>query len=358
MEIFVYVFLAFFWVTFGSFSSVIIDRLRHGKSGIIAWRSECPQCKHLLWGKDLVPILSYLSTGWKCRYCHAPIGKKYPLLELAMAGVFVGSAYAFVDIWNLLLWSGEEIIKLFFFLLFGFFSFIYVVYDLMYLEIPESILAILVGLLTLALFGTQMWYHILPTYHEIWQWTFFEQGILWTYYAIVIAWLYAIMTQEYEIYQDFFILIVLAVLWWILQYFLYINLEQSPVGSALLAVGAVFGFFFLLIALSWGKWMGWWDLRIAIVLGLLVGIGYTFPAMFITYLSGSIIGILIIIWDKYFASKKQQPGMIDGFKKSLQDEEIETSWQTPIPFWPFLCIGMYSVLIFQNQIDFLLKMYF
>jgi prepilin signal peptidase PulO-like enzyme (type II secretory pathway) len=33
---------------FGSFSSVIISRLKNGKSGIASGRSECPKCHHVL----------------------------------------------------------------------------------------------------------------------------------------------------------------------------------------------------------------------------------------------------------------------------------------------------------------------
>jgi len=54
-------------------------------------RSICPDCKHELATRDLVPVLSWLSLKGKCRYCGRPISMQYPLVELSMAGLFVAS---------------------------------------------------------------------------------------------------------------------------------------------------------------------------------------------------------------------------------------------------------------------------
>jgi leader peptidase (prepilin peptidase)/N-methyltransferase len=48
-------------------------------------RSRCPHCQHQLTAADNIPLLSYLSLGGKCRYCRAPISRRYPLVELATA---------------------------------------------------------------------------------------------------------------------------------------------------------------------------------------------------------------------------------------------------------------------------------
>jgi prepilin signal peptidase PulO-like enzyme (type II secretory pathway) len=58
---------------------------------IATGKSMCPHCKHELAAKDLVPLLSWLSLGGKCRYCGKPISKQYPLVELATAALFVAS---------------------------------------------------------------------------------------------------------------------------------------------------------------------------------------------------------------------------------------------------------------------------
>lgn len=52
-------------------------------------RSMCPDCHHELTAKDLVPVLSWLSLGGKCRYCRKPISAQYPIVELVTSGLFV-----------------------------------------------------------------------------------------------------------------------------------------------------------------------------------------------------------------------------------------------------------------------------
>lgn len=44
--------------------------------------SHCPKCNTRLRGLDLVPLLSFLALGRKCRYCGAPIGWRYFGVEL------------------------------------------------------------------------------------------------------------------------------------------------------------------------------------------------------------------------------------------------------------------------------------
>lgn len=54
-------------------------------------RSMCPHCKHVLTVRDLIPVLSWLSTAGKCRHCQKPISWQYPLVELATVALFVFS---------------------------------------------------------------------------------------------------------------------------------------------------------------------------------------------------------------------------------------------------------------------------
>lgn len=57
-------------------------------------RSRCLDCGHVLHPIDLVPLLSWLSTRGRCRYCSQPIGRMEPLIELMMAILFVVSFIA------------------------------------------------------------------------------------------------------------------------------------------------------------------------------------------------------------------------------------------------------------------------
>lgn len=54
-------------------------------------RSRCLHCGHVLTWYDLLPLVSWVSTKGKCRYCHKRIGWLEPLIELSVAAVFVGS---------------------------------------------------------------------------------------------------------------------------------------------------------------------------------------------------------------------------------------------------------------------------
>ena len=52
-------------------------------------RSRCLECDHTLHMRDLMPLVSWLGTGGRCRYCHKPIGLLEPAIELGMAAIFV-----------------------------------------------------------------------------------------------------------------------------------------------------------------------------------------------------------------------------------------------------------------------------
>src|SRR5689334_13592750 len=84
----------------GSFLNVLIIRIPEKKP----WaneRSECPNCKHQLAAKDLVPVFSWLFLKGKCRYCQAPISKQYPLVEIANAFLWLTLSWHFGYDWAL-----------------------------------------------------------------------------------------------------------------------------------------------------------------------------------------------------------------------------------------------------------------
>ena len=106
-----------FGLIVGSFSNVVYYRLpimiEQDVQGLPPTlnlslpRSHCPVCESTLSARDLVPVISYLAVGGRCRSCKTPIPKRYPLIELGFgllavvcAGIWglsvtAGAAYAF-----------------------------------------------------------------------------------------------------------------------------------------------------------------------------------------------------------------------------------------------------------------------
>src|SRR3989344_6587990 len=72
----------------GSFLNVLI--FRYNNRFFLKQRSECFSCGHKLNFFDLIPILSFLKLGGRCKYCHSKISYQYPLVEFFTALVFLG----------------------------------------------------------------------------------------------------------------------------------------------------------------------------------------------------------------------------------------------------------------------------
>lgn len=104
-------------------------------------RSMCPDCGHTLHAKDLIPVLSWLSVGGRCRYCRKPISVQYPLVELATAALLVGAYWH----WPLALEGvGWVLFSLWVLILTGLVAL--TVYDLKWYLLPNRIMLPLAGL--------------------------------------------------------------------------------------------------------------------------------------------------------------------------------------------------------------------
>lgn len=73
----------------GSFLNVVIDRSVKRES--LMGRSRCDWCRTTLAPIDLMPILSFLILGGRCRHCRKPLSWQYPAVELLGAGLFVAT---------------------------------------------------------------------------------------------------------------------------------------------------------------------------------------------------------------------------------------------------------------------------
>ncbi|MDF2556414.1 MAG: pilD [Bacillales bacterium] len=91
-EFFLYFNIFVFGICIGSFLNVVIWRVPN-KLSFVKGRSFCPKCNEQIKSYDLIPILSFLMLGGKCRNCHSKISFRYPLIEFIVGLLFVFSFY-------------------------------------------------------------------------------------------------------------------------------------------------------------------------------------------------------------------------------------------------------------------------
>ena len=72
----------------GSFFNVVAHRLSNNES-IIKPGSHCESCGHLLKWYELIPIVSFLIQGGKCRKCHTKLSWWYPIIEILTGSLYL-----------------------------------------------------------------------------------------------------------------------------------------------------------------------------------------------------------------------------------------------------------------------------
>lgn len=95
--------------------------------------------------------------------------------------------------------------------------------------------------------------------------------------------------------------------------------------SPLLGAAVAFGFFYTLHVIGRGKWMGGGDVKLVFVLGLTVGLTGTLVGLFISFVMGAVIGLLLIA-----AQRKGRGDMV--------------------PFGPFLLLGFWIAFFFSYEL--------
>ncbi len=83
--------------------------------------------------------------------------------------------------------------------------------------------------------------------------------------------------------------------------------------------------FFLLFFVSQGKWMGFGDVKLAFLMGLILGPAKVIVALYIAFILGGIIGLILVV---------------SGIKK-LKSE---------MPFGPFLILGTFLAMVFGKAL--------
>lgn len=260
----------------GSFASVLITRLPKAQPWINT-RSACRHCHHTLVAADLVPLVSFALLQGKCRYCREDIGWLYPLVEISMASLFVASGYW---LWPLLRTST----------IIGLVTFIW-------------LLVMIVIAIVLAFIDAK--HYILP-----------DKLIVVGLYATIIYTVSTIALRLYDLYHG-------------------LSADTSGFGQALLISGFfknrlnseiaiiawnVMGalivalFFYLLILITKGKGMGIGDVKLAFLIGIVVGWPKVLVALFTSFVLGALVAVFLILLRK-------------------------RTMKQVIPFGPFLLIG-------------------
>lgn len=93
------VFAALYGLLFGSFLTVVVDRVPRGAS-IVHPGSACGHCGLRLGARDLVPVFSWLALRGKCRKCQTSIGIEPLVLELSTSFLFAVTAWHFGLSWR------------------------------------------------------------------------------------------------------------------------------------------------------------------------------------------------------------------------------------------------------------------
>jgi len=101
--------------------------------------------------------------------------------------------------------------------------------------------------------------------------------------------------------------------------------DQPLLFNFLGAAAMASGFFFLIFVVSRGQWMGFGDVKLAFLMGLLLGISNVLLALFSAFFFGAVAGLLLMVLRN----------------KSLKSE---------IPFAPFLIAGTFVALLWGQQI--------
>lgn len=252
MGILFYFFIFLFGLCVGSFLNVVILRLRSGQvcslnegKGIINGRSHCPKCGHILRWFDLIPLVSFVILRGRCRDCGQPISWQYPLVEITTALLFllifnldIGH-WGFIGNWEL---GIGNFISLGYLLYIVCVLLVVFVYDLRHYIIPDKIIFPAVAV------------SLVYRFFEIWN---FNLGHL-----------LEISNWKLEIFWPFLVFLLAALI------------------PAL--------FFTALIIITKGRGMGWGDVKLVFLMGLMLGWPGILLALLLAFGGGSLVGLSLV----------------------------------------------------------------
>ncbi len=285
MELFIYFTFIFISGLFiGSFLNVVADRTVRDES-FVAGRSKCDFCGVFLKPLQLIPLFSFLLQRGKCASCGKKLSVTYPLSEALTGLMFVLAAHlsgVFVT------FDAKGIITFVYLaIVFSFFLIIFFA-DLKYLIIPDSVVYSAIGFVFAFILATL----IFDIYH--------------TYVDVSSSYLGKYLIKAGYLKNQ---------ITWMLRGFGFSMLSTSLIGL----------FFVSLILITKGKGMGGGDVKLGLLIGLFNGFPNNILAIFLGFITGSLLSLLLI------AVKK----------KTMKDT---------IPFGPFLIFGSMIAYVFGTNI--------
>lgn len=88
VELVAYIFVFLYGIIIGSFTNVLICRIPR-KENFVKVRSHCENCGYQLQWFDLIPVVSYVCLGGRCRKCKAKISVQHLLIEVLNGLLYV-----------------------------------------------------------------------------------------------------------------------------------------------------------------------------------------------------------------------------------------------------------------------------
>jgi prepilin signal peptidase PulO-like enzyme (type II secretory pathway) len=279
--------LALFFALLGTIVGSAIDaavyRLRHHLPYF--WtRSMCPDCKTLLGPLELVPIFSYIFLGGRCKNCKKKLPLRYPAVEVATGVLFAANYIYFFGLTSFR-WDLVDVVSFGVRMVLIAVLMLIFVYDLMYMEIPDQI--------------------VVP--------------------GIVIAFIANIVQVAASFWEFRTLTASLPIGKYLLsnQNFLKNHLWDmaSPYLFGILAGIVLAAIFYIIVLVSRERAMGGGDIKLAFLLGLVLPWPLLVPAMYVGFIVGAVVGILVLL---------------------LRRGKIRTL----IPLAPFLVTGTWVALYF------------
>ncbi|MFC2063090.1 prepilin peptidase [Chloroflexota bacterium] len=260
MEVIWTAIFALLGIAVGSFLNVCIDRLPAGES-LVFPASRCTACQKRLTIRDLVPVFSYLWLRGRCRQCKARIPKRLFWVELGTGVLFAYLA------WHYGL-SAE-------------------------LAVAAVYCCVFIALMVIDL----------------------ERGIIpnkIVYPTMVVALIISIfLSPSRMIYSDGSIALLLN------------NLPEAGILQAVIGGGIGLVLFLLIAIISRGG-MGWGDVKLAALIGMVTGY-LVFAALLLAIILGGLIAVVLLL----LKIKKRREA---------------------IPFGPYLSLGAIVILLFGGNL--------